>query len=91
MVYVSSAQQGDIRQGSGAATADRQAMGVCRRVRQRYEECPYRALQQLSASLDRGVLTLRGRVGSFYMKQLAQTIAQQVDGVTAVVNHVEVT
>jgi osmotically-inducible protein OsmY len=74
----------------GGPQVDTQAVGVCRKVRQRFEECPYRALRRLSASCEFGVLTLHGSVGTYYMKQLAQSIAQQVDGVHSIVNQVEV-
>jgi hypothetical protein len=39
---------------------------------------------------DGGVLTVRGRVPSFYLKQVLQTILKRVDGVRMVDNQVDV-
>lgn len=36
------------------------------------------------------VLTLRGKVPSFYLKQMLQTVVKKIDGVQAVNNRVEV-
>ncbi|MDA1054669.1 MAG: BON domain-containing protein [Planctomycetota bacterium] len=46
--------------------------------------------RHLSCNFDDGVLTLRGRVGSYYHKQLAQENVRHVDGVVQVVNEIEV-
>ena len=45
---------------------------------------------QLCVSASRGVVTLRGRVSSYYQKQLAQTAAMRVAGVEQLENQVEV-
>ena len=37
-----------------------------------------------------GVLTIRGRVPTFYLKQLLQTVLKRVDGVERINNHVDV-
>ena len=37
-----------------------------------------------------GVLTVRGRVPSFYLKQLLQTVLKRVDGVERINNQVDV-
>ncbi|NLF07852.1 MAG: BON domain-containing protein, partial [Pirellulaceae bacterium] len=37
-----------------------------------------------------GLLRLRGRVHSYYMKQLAQTAVQDIDGVVEILNQLEV-
>ncbi|HLA83738.1 MAG TPA: BON domain-containing protein [Thermoguttaceae bacterium] len=46
--------------------------------------------RQLDVSASHGVVTLRGRVSSYYYKQLAQTAALAVDGVRRLRNEVEV-
>ena len=51
---------------------------------------PYPELWRVTCEYHEGILTLRGRVSSYYMKQIAQTIVQHVDGVERVVNRVEV-
>lgn len=58
------------------------------------EECLhkslYLAVRHISCDYDRGVLFLRGRVITFYQKQLAQEAVAKVSGVTRVVNDIEV-
>ncbi|MEX0729121.1 MAG: BON domain-containing protein [Planctomycetaceae bacterium] len=39
---------------------------------------------------DEGAVILRGRVPSFYLKQLAQEVVRQTDGVSCIVNELEV-
>jgi osmotically-inducible protein OsmY len=50
----------------------------------------YPELRRVTCEYHEGILTLRGRVSSYYMKQIAQTIVQHVEGVERVVNRVEV-
>jgi len=55
----------------------------------------FRQVPQLSARsiewrLEQGTLLLRGRVTSFYQKQIAQTAARRLPGVERVVNELEV-
>jgi osmotically-inducible protein OsmY len=40
--------------------------------------------------LENGVLRLRGRVPSYYLKQLAQAAAANMEGVKRIENHIEV-
>lgn len=48
---------------------------------------PLGRLQVLASD---GVVTLRGQVSSFYLKQVAQAVAQRVGGVRQVCNEVDV-
>jgi hypothetical protein len=58
----------------------------------RLRTMPYRSVQQVSCECDdRGVLFLRGRLDSFYYKQIAQEAVARLPGVTRVVNETEVT
>ena len=50
----------------------------------------YAELRDLSCDFSGGVLTLRGRVPTYYLKQLAQEAVADVPGVIEVDNHVEV-
>jgi osmotically-inducible protein OsmY len=50
----------------------------------------YAELRELSCDFDGGILTLRGRVPTYYLKQLAQEAVADVPGVVEVENHVEV-
>lgn len=50
----------------------------------------YLELRPLSCEFFAGVLTLRGTVGSFYMKQLAQETLRGLDGVRYIANEIRV-
>ncbi len=56
----------------------------------RLRDSPYEAMRRVSCECKHGVLFLRGRVFSFHEKQLAQEAVARIDGVTQVVNDVEV-
>jgi osmotically-inducible protein OsmY len=60
-------------------------------VRQRLRKSEYSELWHISCKEHQGVLTLQGCVSSFYLKQVAQTLAGQVPGIGQVVNRIEVT
>ncbi len=51
---------------------------------------PYLPLRKLRCEYNEGVLTIRGQVPTFYLKQLAQTRIRQVPGVEEINNRVEV-
>ncbi len=51
---------------------------------------PYRELAGTVCRVLRGVVILEGDVSSYYMKQLAQTVARRVPGVLRIVNHIHV-
>jgi hypothetical protein len=51
---------------------------------------PYATLRQLSCDCRGSVLVLRGQLPSFYYKQLAQEAVGGIDGITRVVNEIEV-
>jgi osmotically-inducible protein OsmY len=51
---------------------------------------PYLALRNVTCDDRDGVLTLRGSLPSYYLKQVAQAIASRVEGVRQVVNEIEV-
>src|SRR5438270_1488087 len=50
----------------------------------------YLPLRAVGCSFRDGVLTLRGRVPSYYQKQLAQAIVAEVEGVREIVNEIQV-
>ena len=56
----------------------------------RLRDSPYRALRRVSCECRHGVLFLRGRLFSFHETQMAQETVARIDGVTQVVNEVEV-
>jgi osmotically-inducible protein OsmY len=51
---------------------------------------PYLALKNVRCEYDGGVLTLRGCLPSYYLKQVAQTAVGDVEGVRQVLNYIQV-
>jgi len=51
---------------------------------------PYLALKNVSCEYHEGVLTLRGCLPSYYLKQMAQAAVSRVAGVARIVNQIEV-
>jgi len=52
---------------------------------------PHRgAFKQVRCLCRAGVLMLRGRVSSYFLKQVAQSAVSQIDGVKRVINRIEV-
>ena len=68
----------------------REQQQVTSQARSRLERSAYYALKRIACDFHEGVLTLRGRVPSFYLKQLAQALLVGLDHVEVLVNHVEV-
>jgi osmotically-inducible protein OsmY len=50
----------------------------------------YQELRGVSCDFHEGVLTLRGRVPSYYLKQVAQSLVFDLDGVQELSNRLEV-
>jgi osmotically-inducible protein OsmY len=64
------------------------------RIEEGAESClhsnSYLALKNVSCQYREGVLTLRGSLPSYYLKQVAQTAVARLDGVQRIVNEIEV-
>jgi osmotically-inducible protein OsmY len=64
------------------------------RVAEQAERClrcnSYLALKNVSCEYCEGVLTLRGCLPTYYLKQMAQTAVAQIEGVRQVVNQIQV-
>jgi osmotically-inducible protein OsmY len=56
----------------------------------RLRDGQYRALAEVTCEFHEGVLILRGRVTSFFLKQIAQTVVRNVEGVIEIDNRLEV-
>ena len=56
----------------------------------RLHKSGYYELHLVSCEFHEGVLTLRGRVSSYYLKQLAQELIRRLDGTEEVNNRLEV-
>ena len=50
----------------------------------------YPALRGVRIEIERGIVVLWGRVPTYHQKQMAQAMAQQVDGVRGIANGIEV-
>jgi osmotically-inducible protein OsmY len=53
-------------------------------------QASYAELRHITCRLHDGVLTLRGRVPSYYLKQTAQVLLRSIDGVSKINNQLEV-
>ena len=78
-----------VRRVSDSAASD--ATHVAERVAWQIEATGRFRNHQLHVTAIEGVVTLRGRVSSFYQKQVAQAMALGVEGVMRLENEVEVT
>ena len=69
---------------------DARRNGIAVAAKERLQHSSYSSLRDIFCECDDGVLVLRGQVPSFFEKQLAQEAVFKLDGVTQVVNQVEV-
>lgn len=60
------------------------------RVRDRLRQSGHYAMRTVTCDDEEGTLVLNGRLPSFYYKQLAQEVVLNVEGVTRLVNRIEV-
>lgn len=56
----------------------------------RLAQTGYPRLKEVECSYQDGTMTLRGRVSSYYLKQLAQEALRNVTHVRRLINHLEV-
>src|ERR1700722_20386222 len=64
--------------------------GVAEGAEVRLRSNSYLALKNVSCEYHEGVLTLRGCLPTYYLKQMAQTAVARLDGVQRIVNEIEV-
>lgn len=67
-----------------------QDLKTARLARQRLRDSAYPDLRQVECECDKGVLVLRGRVSSYFHKQLAQEAVHGLRGNGGFVNRIEV-
>ncbi|MEM9942245.1 MAG: BON domain-containing protein [Planctomycetota bacterium] len=60
------------------------------RVRNAFEKLGYPQLMKIEIHHASGVLTLQGSLQSFYLTQIAQTVAIKIEGVKRVINQLKV-
>lgn len=70
--------------------ARREKESVEARAASRLRRSPYGELRHVACRFHEGILCLRGRVSSYYLKQIAQTLVLELDNVEAVNNQLEV-
>ena len=63
---------------------------VAQAAKDRLRSNPHWPVRRISCECDKGCLFLRGRLSCFFHKQLAQEAVADVDGVTQVINEIEV-
>ncbi len=56
----------------------------------RLRQSPYREIRRVTCEFHEGVLTLRGRVPTFYLKQVAQSLVLWMEGAEEINNRLEV-
>jgi osmotically-inducible protein OsmY len=74
-----------------AALLPRREEGIVQaRATQRLQESSYPSVRRVVCEFHGGMLTLRGRVSSYYLKQIAQTLILGMKGVEGIDNQLEV-
>lgn len=63
---------------------------VVRVAESRLRNHSYRRLRDVSCECARGVLVLRGRMPTYYLKQIAQAAVAGIDGVRLIQNRIDV-
>lgn len=66
------------------------APSVAQLAERRLRESPYYFLKQVTCHFNAGVLTLRGTVPMWQLRQFAESIVARVEGVRSIENEVEV-
>jgi BON domain len=59
-------------------------------LEQQFRSSPYWSLRQLICVVDRGRVIVRGRLPSYYLKQVAQALAVKTVGVERIRSEIEV-
>jgi osmotically-inducible protein OsmY len=86
-----SGTNGELARGPEGDPTSSAQKAVEARIRARLDEAPYGCLRRISCELQDGVLALRGRVPSHYLKQVAQSLLCSIEGVREIRNELDVT
>jgi osmotically-inducible protein OsmY len=76
--------------GEGERKSSTRKPSVLAAATSRLRKSDYHELHLISCAFHEGVLTLRGRVSTFYLKQVAQTLIASLEGVERINNRLEV-
>ena len=68
----------------------KEKVAILAEARSRFQRSPYHELHEVNCDFHEGVLTLRGRVPSSFLKQIAQTIVFSMERIEAIDNRLEV-
>ena len=71
-------------------TIEDRRIGVADLAESRLRRNGYLCLSNISCQYDDGVMLLRGHVPTYYLKQLAQEVVAEVEGVSKIVNEIDV-
>jgi osmotically-inducible protein OsmY len=63
---------------------------VTKQAQELLRTSPYKPIRRVACAYQDGLLVLRGRLRTYFHKQLAQEAVARVDGVRQVVNEIEV-
>ncbi len=85
-----SATEENLRRVAPAPAAPAALVGAAETAESRLRSCPYLALRAVSCVYSRGVLTLRGRLPNYHLKQVALAAVAAVPGVERVACEIEV-
>lgn len=66
------------------------AVSVAELAERRLRSSPYLALRNVACDSQGGILVLRGCLPSYFLKQMAQAVVAQLEGVKQVINQIEV-
>lgn len=72
------------------AFARDQLSRYCAALKQQLGTSPYWPIRQLVCRIDRDRIAVEGTVSSFYLKQIAQSVATKTVGVECVLSEIEV-
>jgi len=67
-----------------------QPRDIAQQAEERLRGNSYLALRNISCEYREGVLTLRGRLPSYYLKQIAQNLVAELDSVHTLVNAIDI-
>ena len=69
----------------------KKAVGLAQRANEAIKDSPYLGRRKLRCEAkDEGRIVLRGQVGTFFQKQMAQEALRNLQGLTQIDNHLEV-
>jgi osmotically-inducible protein OsmY len=89
-IPVSHGREGDGTTG-GSDSTPRDPREIAAAIERRLRCSSYFALREIGCVCREGVVTLQGRLPTYYLKQVALAIADEVAGGLAIQNRIEVT